>query len=375
MTAAAKGSGALPAGIAPTPAASAAREGLDLGRRHRPAVVGARSRQARGRFDGVEPAHRARPGAAARREVAHVAGHRGSAPQEVALERDDDLRVGEGVDRLEVLPEGQARPRVDVLAAGGLPGDPLRRRKLREDGGDLRGERRRGDRARQDAQARPLRGPLLLERHAQGGVEGAPGPDLAALGQGLRPVGVVHVEDESLREDVGAAEARRVELVALDLDGPALVALDEDAPRVAAVEVGRRVVEGLARNDLLGRLDVGVDALGRLPRAAGQARERDRGAHERQQLAAVDAGVDRHAELAVEVLAEVLRVEELLDRAPVLAPLDRLETLAGRREVQFLRPFCAHRWHVVQSVSSIAGRMRYSAASFGPISSWRPAGT
>ena len=127
-----------------------------------------------------------------------------------------------------------------------------------------------------------------------------------------------------------------MELVAVDLDGPALVALGEHAPRVTLVQLRRRVVEGLAGNELLRRLDVRVDALGRLARAARQARERDGRAHQRQQLPPVDAGVDRHPELAVQVLPEVLRVEELLERTPVLPPLQALQLQTRLRDVHAL---------------------------------------
>ena len=173
-----------------------------------------------------------------------------------------------------------------------------------------------------------------------------------------------------------------MKLVALDLDGPALVALGEHAARVAAVQVGGRVEERHAREELLRRLHVGEDLLRRLAHASGQARERDRGAHERQELPPVDARIDRDTKLALEVLAEVLGLEQLLEAPPVLAvpqlpePRPRLGEARSlrRRRCAVLRRFAAHRWHVTQSVSSKLGRIPYSAFRRAPISSCRPAG-
>ena len=217
---------------------------------------------------------------------------------------------------------------------------------------------------------------LLLEGELDRREERAPRANLSALGQRLRPVGVVDVEDEALREDVGAAEARGVERVAFDLRRPPLVALRHDAPRVAAVDLRRRVEERLAGHELLGSLDVRIDALRRLARASRQTGQRDRRAHQREQLAAVHARVDRHAELPVQVLPEILRLDQLLEAAPVLPPPKLFELGPGGLDVHVsLRCSQLYLWHVVQSVNSNDGRMWYCAFSRFPISSWLPAGT
>jgi hypothetical protein len=346
------------------------RKGFDLGRRHRPPMVGARARQRRRGLDGVEAVGAL--GLAARGEVADVARHGRARSEEVGLERHDDVGLVEGVPRLDHLAERQQRAAGDVVSPDGLPRDPLRGRERGEHVADLLLERRGGDGARQEPDPRAAIRALLLDGELRRGEKRAPRPDLPALGQGLRAVRVVDVEDRGLREDVRAAEARRVQLVALDLDRPALVALGEDAARVSAVDVRGRVEERLAGDELLGRLDVREDPLGRLPRAARQPRERDGGAHQGQQLAPVHARLDRHAELAVQVLAEVLGLEQLLEAAPVLAPPKLAELRPGLLDADAL---AAHRWHVVQSVNSNVGRMWYSAFSRSPISSWIPAGT
>ena len=73
--------------------------------------------------------------------------------------------------------------------------------------------------------------------------------------------------------------------VALDLRRPPLVALGEEADGVAVERLCRRVVPGNAGSDL-GRLDdVGDDLVPWRARARAEARERDRRAHAREEVA------------------------------------------------------------------------------------------
>ena len=131
------------------------REGLDLGRSHRTAMVGARSRQRGRRLDDVEPVRVLSP--AARDEVAHGPRHGGSRAEEVRLEREDDVRAIERVERLDVLAERDPRARGDVLASGRLPRDPPGLRERGENVFDLAAQRRRGHRSRQEPQPRSCR--------------------------------------------------------------------------------------------------------------------------------------------------------------------------------------------------------------------------
>ncbi len=85
--------------------------------------------------------------------------------------------------------------------------------------------------------------------------------------------------------DVGGPEALRMVGVAFDLGGTALVALDEDAPGEAVVGHRRGVEERPTQDQAFGLLHVGQDLLGRLLGAGGEARERQRRAHEGQELA------------------------------------------------------------------------------------------
>ena len=354
----------------------AAKASISAGR-HRPAVVGARARQRRRGLDDVE-AVGALGLAPPRREVADVARHGRARAEEVGLERHDRRRpCRRRTAARPSSPNASRAPAGTLSRPTGSHATHFAAGKAARTSPICFCERRRGDRPRQEPEPRAAVRALLLERRACAAARNAlHGRISPALGQRLRAVRVVDVEDRGLREDVRAAEARRVQLVALDLDRPALVALGEDAARVAAVEVRGRVEERLAGDELLGRLDVREDPLGRLPRAARQPRERDGGAHQRQQLAPVHARVDRHPELAVQVLAEILGLEQLLEAAPVLAPLEARRASSGRcLDASNRSARSTHRWHVVQSVSSNVGRMWYSAFSRSPISSWIPAGT
>ena len=269
-------------------------------------------------------------------------------------------------------------PANDVVAPGRLPGDPLRLRERREDVADLRLQRGRGDRRRQEAQARAPSGRSFSRASLTAASKRAPRPDLPALGQRLRAVGVVDVEDGGLREDVRAAEARGMELVALDLDRPALVALGEDAARVAAVDVRRRVEERLAGDDLLGRLDV----RDRCARSAG---------------ACSRSGPPSAIEAPISVSSSRRSTPESIGtrnsrwrcsrKSSVSSSSSRLRQYSRPRRPSSrafnsfaalrsdIRSLILHRWHVVQSVSSNVGRILYSALSLLPISSWFPAGT
>ena len=130
---------ARPTAIAPTATATARGEGLDLGGRHRPAVVGARARQRRRGLDGVEAVGAL--GLAARGEVADVARHGRARSEEVGLERHDDVGLVEGVPRLDHLAERQQRARGRRCRARPAPTRPT------SPPGRPRGRRRSASRA------------------------------------------------------------------------------------------------------------------------------------------------------------------------------------------------------------------------------------
>ncbi len=95
--------------------------------------------------------------------------------------------------------------------------------------------------------------------------EGRPGPDFAALLHGLRAVGAIEIEDFSLGEHVGRAEARGVARIAFDLRRPPFVR-GHDSP--AAISAQRERGGELQRNagdEPLRHLDIRHDLFLRLP--------------------------------------------------------------------------------------------------------------
>ena len=110
----------------------------------------------------------------------------------------------------------------------------------------------------------PLSGCCAGERRAHRDEERRPRPDLAEVGERLRAVGIVEVEDRRLREHVGGAEAAGMLRVALDLRRAPFVALDEQAGGDAAERHRRREEQRPAGDQLLGLPDVRDDLLVRL---------------------------------------------------------------------------------------------------------------
>jgi hypothetical protein len=74
--------------------------------------------------------------------------------------------------------------------------------------------------------------------------------------------------------------------IALDFRGPAFVTLDKDALSVAAQRRGGGEEERLAEHELFRLLDVRHDDFPRLASAPGHSRERERSAHQMEELAA-----------------------------------------------------------------------------------------
>ena len=100
----------------------------------------------------------------------------------------------------------------------------------------------------------------------------------------------------------------------------------------AAERHGRGVEERPAGDDLLRLPDVRDDLLFRLARAGAHAGERERRAHQLQELPAAGRvgelrGLCR--ELAVDVLAELRRVGQLFEAAPVRAAFESSQSRAN----------------------------------------------
>ncbi len=241
--------------------------------------------------------------------------------QEVGVERDDDVRLGEVVLRLDHLAKGEAGAGASVIARQRLPLDPLRLGIGRQHLPKLRRHRRRAHRLGEDAQARALRRRLPLQRGLHRRDERRPGSNLAELDDRLRAIGIVEGQHRRLGEQVGGAEAPGMIRVPFHLRRPSLVTLDEDTGGDAAQGHRAREKQRLAGNLLLGLSDVGDDQLGRLHRAGADPGQRHRGAHQLEERATADRivplrGIRR--ELAVQELLEFGGFRHRLQAAPVL---------------------------------------------------------
>ena len=305
-------------------------------RPEREPVIGPRAGRRRHALERVQPIH---PGGILgpppRAEVTRVAKSRWSASENVGIEREDDVGAIQAVLRVDVLAERELCAAARVLAAGRIPLMPGGGREACQEVADLRGQCRRAHRLGQDAEAGAGERLLSREHRADRPEKGGPRPDLADVGERLRPIRIVEAEHRGLRERIGCAEATGMERIALDLRGTALVALDEQPGRDAAQRHRGRVEERSAGNELLGLADVRHDLFGRLTGARGHAGQRQGRAHQLQERSTRDRirdGFDLGGELVVEPLAKGGVAGPLVERAP---------PGSIRR----------HRWHVEQLVS------------------------
>ena len=298
------------------------RDAFDLAGAQRPPVIGARAGGAGHALERVQPVHAiGLLGPAPRRKVARVADAAGPGCEEVRVERQNYIGLLEPVLHADGLAERQPRAAARVLAACRIPLMPFRRWVTREHVANLRRERRGAHRFGQDPQARAVERLLGGERSAEGAEKPRPWPDFAEIGERLRSIGIVETEHGGLREDVGGAEAARMQRVAFDLGRPALVALDEQAGGHAAERHRGGEEERPAENDFFGLAHVGHDLFRRLPRARGEAAERERRAHQFQERPArhrIGDRLDLRRELVVQEFLKRRIVGLFLERSPPL---------------------------------------------------------
>ena len=163
---------------------------------------------------------------------------------------------------------------------------PLGCWKLREQGAYLRPECGRGDRLRENSQARALGRDRPRISHGRGKI--APSTDASVEYHRLRTVRIPEIQDRSLAEDIRRAEASRVLRVSFDLGRPARVALDKDARGDSGLKQRRGVEERPAGKNLLGWADVRDDLLGGELRARAEPRQGSGSSHQLQDVAAID---------------------------------------------------------------------------------------
>ena len=277
---------------------------LDVLRGEAQAMVGVHAGRRERRLDDVEAAHRV---VRAVRELAtggEVPGRldvAGLGAEEVAVEREDDLRLRVIGDDVDDLAEGDARALAGVRVVHRGPHVDLRLRELGEDRVAEADERGRRGGLDEEAELRAAIGLRGARRLGEDRVELGPG-GLLMGGDSLcgrnttaaerldRAIGVVELEDGGLRPEVGRAIARGMVGVALDLGRAALVALHDDADGITAVLAHAGVVVRDAREEVLGGLRVREDLLDRATGAAFGG-ERCRAAGEEHEAAAADRGL------------------------------------------------------------------------------------
>jgi len=244
-------------------------------------------------LDRIQPAHARHPGTdpPSVGEAACVDHLHRPRAERIGIERDDHRRLGEtrqhpqrlAESELGALRGGRIRQRiVDV---------PDELRKALPEVGDLPQQRRRADRTCEQPQPVALGGLGTREFVGERRLEIDVGDDLAVPPHSLRPVGVVEREDMRLGEDVGRAEAGRVQRVAGDLDRPPFDGGADDAAAIAAERQGRREVERDAGDHPFGHPHVGQDLLHRL--AAGRGDQRDVGGEQLERAPPREGGVVR----------------------------------------------------------------------------------
>ena len=94
-------------------------------------------------------------------------------------------------------------------------------------------ERGRGNRLRQDANARTTQILLHGQRTLHVAHKCGPGIHIAQMRDGLRAIRIVHAKNRRLREDIGAAQTCRMFIVALNFCRTSEMAFDQHRTGVA----------------------------------------------------------------------------------------------------------------------------------------------
>ncbi len=210
-------------------------EVFDIDGFHRQPMVRLCTRRTRRALDHVKPAHVAGIGIAPLRKISRVAREAGeSRVEEIAVERENYVRVFQLVLRLHRLPERQLRAFEHVVAVCRLIDMPLRLGINLQQRTQLVSEGGRGDSRGQDADARSQQALLDIERGTHGLYQRSPGANFPEVGERLRTIGVIHTQDRSLREDICPAQTRRMPVIAFNLGGTIKMTLDQDRAGVSA---------------------------------------------------------------------------------------------------------------------------------------------
>src|SRR5215472_12114118 len=166
------------------------------------------------------------------------------------------------------------------MTTGWVPLMPARRRQRRQHRLDPIAQRGRSHGLSENSQALALTGAYGLQGAEESPQKTFPAPRIAMKRYLSRAVGIVQIHQARLGPHVGGPEARRMIRVAFYFRRPAQMALDQNSLRQAVQR--DRCGEELrsAGDDLFGRVHVGDDELGGLPRASGKSAQTERSRHE-----------------------------------------------------------------------------------------------
>ena len=257
-------------------------------------------------------------------------------------------------------------------------------------------QRGRGNRRRQDADARPLQTFLDTERGPHGLDQRSPRANVAQVGQGLRTVRVVHAQDRGLRKNIGAAETGRMLVVTFNLGGTIQMALDQNRAGISAQSERRGKKQRPPGHHFFGLLHVGDNRFERLLGAGGHSRHGQGCAHQLEESAARNRIQPLRRALgkfAVQHLLEVGTARQFLEAAPVFRTLGLGQFGTSRIQIErallagtdvlavrlagllfhfhaLLLSIQPYRWHVEQLVMSVTVRNLYFFTRSVPREIW-----
>src|ERR1051325_3794239 len=140
-----------------------------------------------------------------------------SSREEVGIERQNHISLREVIPRLNRLTKRQLRTLKYIVAIDRLIHMPLGFGEHREKILFLIGQRRRRERPRKNANTTAAQTLLHIQRASQSINEIPPGSNVTKIGNGLRTVRVIHLQNRSLRKYVGPAQTRGMLVIPFNL--------------------------------------------------------------------------------------------------------------------------------------------------------------
>ena len=183
--------------------------------------------------------------------------------ERVGIEREHDPGTVDVRQHIVWLAERQCRAGARRVVVDRLVAQPARFGKDAAERAQLPDQRRRGNAAGDDAQARAVPRLLSGQLRRQRGFEFAPGGNVVAVPHRLRAIRRIERHDLGLRKNIDRAAARRMFRIAVEAGRPAVVRCRQHALRIAGQGDGSGELQRQARSDALRHGDVRDDLLRR----------------------------------------------------------------------------------------------------------------